>query len=326
MKDSAGSRIAIVGAGYMGGGMAQTFALAGFDCVIADVTTDAAIEARERLIRETRHFEEHDLFGPGSAELVNAHVSAATSIEDAAIGASYIAEVVSEDRQVKSLVLQRISAASAPDAIIASNTSAIPISKLTHSISRPDRFLGAHWMNPAPFIPAVELIASPETSEETISRAESLLESVGKVPCRVGDTPGFIANRLQFTLFKEACRMVEEEAATAEQIDTIVSNSFGFRLPFFGPFAIADMAGLDVYAGAYSSLVETYGDRFAAPNSLTEKVTAGELGTKTRGGYTDLHTYERAELALKRDRSYAALANLKAELEELDQPGQHATS
>lgn len=141
-----------------------------------------------------------------------------------------------------------------------------------------------------------------------------LLRAAGKTPVVVADSPGFVCNRLQFALFKEAARMVEDGVASPEQIDEVVTSSFGFRLPFFGPFAIADMAGLDVYADAFATLEAKLGERFSCPPSLRERVLAGDLGTKSGGGYRPVPADQVATVADLRDHSYVALTQLRTEL------------
>jgi 3-hydroxybutyryl-CoA dehydrogenase len=307
-------KVAIVGSGYMGGGMAQCFVLEGYECVIADATAEIAESSRERLIEEARAYEAEGLFEPGSADTIEKGLRAAGSIEDAVKDADYIAEVVSEKLTVKEDVLSRISEAALPTAVITSNTSAIPIGTLAEFVTHPDRFLGAHWMNPAPFVPCVEIIPIEATSDAAIVAVERLLESVGKVTTRVSDVAGFVANRLQFALFQESMRMVDEGVATSDVIDEVVSNSFGFRLPFFGPFAGADMAGLDVYVGAYESLSKAYGERYTVPQSLLDRVSAGKLGLKSGGGFTKVAAGNKDEVAAYRNRAYFALMKLRDEL------------
>lgn len=314
MKSEKAAKIAIIGSGYMGGGMAQVFALAGHKCVIADADSSIAQRSFDRLLSEAKAFEEQGLFAPGSTTVIAENLSYAQSIEEASAQADYIAEVVPEVIEIKREVLARISDSARKNAIIASNTSAIPIAKLSVFVSNPVRFLGVHWMNPAPFVPGVEVIASPTTSEEILQFVEQLVGGVGKVTSRVSDSAGFIANRLQFALYKEAVRMVEEGSATPEQVDTVVSNTFGFRLALFGPFAIADMAGLDVYVGAYKSLADAYGERFSAPQSLLEKTSGGDYGLKTAGGFAGLDGSRSEEIVAYRNRAYAALSQLKKDL------------
>lgn len=314
MQSEKDATIAIVGSGYMGGGMAQVFTLADHKCIIADANPEIAEGTFQRLITEAESFETQGLFPIGAAGKIKKNLSYAQSIEEAVEHADYIAEVVPEVIEIKEAVLRKISAAARPEAIIASNTSAIPISQLSVFVSHPERFLGVHWMNPAPFVPGVEVIASSQTSEEILQFTERLIVNVGKVTSRVSDIAGFIANRLQFALYKEAVTMFEEGSATPAEVDSVVSNTFGFRLALFGPFAIADMAGLDVYVGAYKSLATAYGERFAVPDSLIEKTQAGDFGLKTGGGYVGINGARIAEIVAYRNRVYAALSALKKEL------------
>lgn len=306
------SRAAVVGSGYMGGGIAQVLALAGVDIVLGDASAELAQNALGRLVAEARHFEATGLFAVGSAEIIAARLTAAPSIEDAVADVAYVTEAVFESRPVKFGVLERVSRAAPAGAIIGSNTSAIPIDEMAEHVTNPERFLGVHWMNPAPFVPGVELIASSATSSAVIDTVEALVRSAGKIPARVADTPGFVANRLQFALYKEAVRVVQEGLATPEQVDLVVSNTFGFRLALFGPFAIGDMAGLDVYAASYDTLAARYGERLAAPEALTNKVAGGHLGLKSGGGFLDIDADQKAALIAYRDQAYRALAHLKA--------------
>ncbi|MCU1420745.1 MAG: 3-hydroxyacyl-CoA dehydrogenase [Microbacteriaceae bacterium] len=307
-------RVAVVGSGYMGGGIAQVLALAGCTVTLGD--TDAAIAGRayDRLTAQAATFEREGLFPAGAAETIAAGLSPSDSIEAAVADADYVTEAVPEVRSIKADVLARISSAARPYAIIGSNTSAIPIGELAASVDRPERFLGVHWMNPAPFIPSVELIAAEHTDPAVIEPVERLLRAAGKVPARVSDSPGFVANRLQFALFREAVLMVEEGLATPEQIDLVVSNAFGFRLALFGPFAIADMAGLDVYDSSYASLEAEYGPRLASPTLLADLVKSGHLGLKSGGGFLDIDPTVQPELLAYRDAAYARLSQLRAEL------------
>ena len=308
------SRIAVVGSGYMGGGIAQVLALGGIDVVLGDVDAATAEKARVRLVEQAKTFEASGLFDAGSAEIIEARLSAAPSVEDAVADVDYVTEAVFESREVKSDALSRISAAARDDTIIGSNTSAIPIGELATFVHLPERFLGVHWMNPAPFIPGVELIAAELTDPTVVDRAEALILAAGKVPARVADTPGFVANRLQFALYKEAVKVVEEGLATPEQVDLVVSNAFGFRLALFGPFAIGDMAGLDVYAASYASLEKTYGERLAAPALLTETVEAGNIGIKSGHGFLDIAADDVPALLAYRDQAYRKLSELRKQI------------
>ncbi|QDP96585.1 3-hydroxyacyl-CoA dehydrogenase family protein [Microlunatus elymi] len=307
-------KIAIVGSGYMGGGIAQVLALAGHQVVLADVSAEVAEKNRQRLLTESDAFVADELFQPGSTKIIDEHLTAATSIEDAVADADVIEEAVPEKLELKKEILGRISAAARPDAIIASNTSTISINSMADAVDNNARFLGVHFSNPSPFIPGVEIIPHDNTSEETISHAEEVVRSTGKETARVNDAVGFVLNRLQYALFHEATQLVDEGTATVEDIDTIVRTTFGFRLPFFGPFAIADMAGLDVYKFCYESLQSGFPERFATPEILEKLVDAGKLGTKSGAGFLNVPADATPELVAYRNKAYVKMQQLLDEL------------
>ena len=306
--------IAVVGSGYMGGGIAQVLALSGATVRIADVSEEVARKNHERLLDEARQFAADGLFPADAVERIAAHLTAAASIEEAVADADFIEEAVPEKIEIKHETLRRISAAARPDAVIGSNTSTILIASLAEAVERPERFLGVHFSNPAPFIPGVELIPHEGTDDGVIPLVERIVAATGKETARVKDATGFVLNRLQYALFHEASQIVEEGIATPEDIDTIVRTTFGFRLPFFGPFAIADMAGLDVYSFCYASLQTRWPERFATPESLKELVDAGKFGTKTGAGYLDVPAERTPELVAYRNRAYVAMKKLLDEL------------
>ncbi|MWJ35175.1 3-hydroxyacyl-CoA dehydrogenase family protein [Clavibacter michiganensis] len=313
-QHSTARRIAIVGSGYMGGGIAQVLALAGAEVRIADISEEIAVANHARLLEEAARFVADGLFPADAVERIRAAVTPAASIEEAVADADFIEEAVPEKLEIKHATLRRISAAARPDAVIGSNTSTILIGSLAEAVTNPERFLGVHFSNPAPFIPGVELIPHAGTDESAIQAAEALVASTGKETARVTDSTGFVLNRLQYALFHEATQIVEEGIATPEDIDTIVRTTFGFRLPVFGPFAIADMAGLDVYAFCYASLQTRWPERFATPASLQEHVDAGEYGTKTGSGYLDVPAERTEALVAYRNRAYVAIKELMDEL------------
>ncbi|HSU46641.1 MAG TPA: 3-hydroxyacyl-CoA dehydrogenase family protein [Arthrobacter sp.] len=307
-------KIAVVGSGYMGGGIAQVLALAGARVALADVSAEIAQSNYERLLKESDEFVAAGLFPANATDLLKENLWAAKDIEEAVADAEYIEEAVPEVLEIKHATLGRISAAARPDAIIGSNTSTISIAKLAEVVENPERFLGVHFSNPAPFIPGVEVIPHEGTSDATVQAARTIVGETGKETATVKDVTGFVLNRLQYALFHEAAQVVEEGIATAEDVDTMVRTTFGFRLPFFGPFAIADMAGLDVYAFCYKSLQTGFPERFATPRILQEKVDAGQLGTKTGSGFLDVPAERTAELVAYRNKAYVAMQKLIDEL------------
>lgn len=307
-------KIAIVGSGYMGGGIAQVLALAGHQVVLSDVSAEVAEKSRQRLLSESDAFITDELFEAGSTKIIDEHLTAAESIEAAVADADFIEEAVPEKLELKREILARVSAAARPEAIIASNTSTISIGAMADAVDRPERFIGVHFSNPSPFIPGVEVIPHETTAEDTIAKAEQVVQSTGKETARIKDVTGFVLNRLQYTLFEEATRLVDEGVATVEDIDTIVRTTFGFRLPFFGPFAIADMAGLDVYAFCYDSLHAGFPDRFETPKVLADLVEAGKLGTKSGAGFLNVPSDATPELVAYRNKAYVKMQKLLDEL------------
>jgi 3-hydroxybutyryl-CoA dehydrogenase len=305
---------AVVGSGYMGGGIAQVMALAGLTVNLADQDRDTAQRSHERLVNQAEVLEKDGLFPAGAAEKIATNISVAENLDAAVADVDYVTEAVPEILEIKLASLAAISASARPDTVIGSNTSAIPIETLAQAVTLPERFLGVHWMNPAPFIPGVEIIPATMTSDAAVAAAEELMRTLGKVATRVSDTPGFVANRLQFALYREAVDMLESGVATAAQIDAVVSSTFGFRLALFGPIAIGDMAGLDVYAGAYKTLTAAYGEKFDAPALMTHAVEAGHLGVKSGTGLRGIDPADVPALVAYRERAYAELSALRAKL------------
>ncbi|WP_226345577.1 3-hydroxyacyl-CoA dehydrogenase family protein [Agilicoccus flavus] len=305
--------VAVVGAGYMGGGIAQCFADAGLHVTIADADAEATRASHERLLREAREFERLDLVNAGYADRVAANLHVADSIEEAVADVDMIEEVVPENPEIKASVHARIEAAARPDAVFGSNTSTIPITDMAAGLAHPERFLGVHFSNPAPFIPGVEIILHPGTDEAVARAAEEAVRATGKLTARLKDKAGFVLNRLQFTLLKEAMTIVEEGVASADDVDTIVRTTFGFRLPFFGPFVIADMAGLDTYRGGFATLEKHYGERLSCLESLAELVDSGHYGVKSGGGFV-VPAEGNEALVEYRNTAYARLTRLLSDL------------
>jgi len=307
--------VAVVGAGYMGGGIAQVLALAGMQVTLADASSEATQASLARLLTEAAQFEQQGLFPKGAAETIGKNLHAASSIEEAVANVDFIEEAVFEIPAIKHEVLRRICAAARPDAIIGTNTSTLPVHTLAPAVTHPERFLTVHFSNPAPFIPGVELVSGKETDPAVIPLVKEMLTRAGHRSAEVADTPGFVLNRLQYVLLKEAMSIVEEGIASPEDVDTIVSTTFGFRLAFFGPFAIADMAGLDVYANCFKTFEDAYGSRLATPELLKKLVSEGKYGTKTGEGFSGKFTPDQlAKIVAYRNNAYARMGQLMEEL------------
>jgi 3-hydroxybutyryl-CoA dehydrogenase len=309
------ARVAVVGAGTMGIGISHVFASNGIPTVLADRTPELAEAARARALELLARLEAAGNARDGATAAARGHVAAAASIAEGVEGADLVVEAVVERPDVKAAVYTAIEAAASGTAVVATNTSSIPISDLAAGLSHPERFLGMHWFVPPLLVPCVEVIPGPATDGGVVQQVVEALTRLGKAAVVVGDGPGFVANRIQFAMFREAARIVEDGLATPEQVDEVVRSSFGFRLPFFGPFTIADMAGLDVYADIYATLERGLGPGFSAPGVLRERVARGDFGVKTGRGFLALSQEEADELVARRDRAYAGLARLRAEVE-----------
>ena len=312
--------VAIIGSGTMGLGVAECFAAAGVEGIrLSEATPELAQRAHGRLLQRVRGHVEAGLL----AEEVVDRASAVEPAEDhasAVRGADLVFEAVPERPDLKHEVLAACAAAAPLGAIIASNTSSLPINGLATAVEGPERFLGMHWFNPAEWTPAVEVIPADGTDAAAVETVMEFLRSIGKRPAVVGDGPGFVANRIQMALFREALACVQSGLASPREVDEVVRSSFGFRLPFFGPFMIADMAGLDVYGSIFETLERDLGESFTPPDALRELVEGGRLGTKSGAGFMEHTEEERERLLLERDRRYAALNELLERLPPLE-PG-----
>jgi 3-hydroxybutyryl-CoA dehydrogenase len=311
------SRVTVIGGGYMGTGILQVLAQAGIECVLTDVDEAATRAAYEKCLELAATYERRHYFTEGAAARIKSHSSPARQLAEAVVGADFVIEAVPENVGLKRRIFAELEDLVPEQVILASNTSSIPIAVLADGMRNPERLYGVHWFNPAQFLPAVELIAGPRTTAEATDRVLDLLRHVGRTPVLVADSPGFTANRLQFALFREAALMVEEGLIGPDRLDEVVRGSFGYRLPFFGPFEIADIAGLDVYAAIFEILERSLGPRFRCPPSLRQLVADGHLGMKNGQGYCAYAEDQRARLADDRDRAYvtmaAALAQWRAE-------------
>jgi 3-hydroxybutyryl-CoA dehydrogenase len=294
----------------MGSGFGELFAAIGIPTVVVDSTPERADAGRTGALERARHAEDEGWRAPGSADRVASCLGSATSAGEAARDADLVIEAVTEDPDVKLAVYREVEEAARPETVLATNTSAIPVAKLAQGLRRPERFLGTHWFNPPQWVPCVEVIAAPATEPEVVERVTALLTRAGKRPVPVGDGPGFVANRLQLAMFREAVAVVEAGLASPEAVDEVVRSSFGFRLPFFGPFLIADMAGLDTHAGAYRAIEAVLGPSWAPPTPVREMVEAGRLGTKVGKGYLPHDPERLPELLERRDAAYVALGRL----------------
>lgn len=305
--------VAIVGAGTMGLGIAEYFAHAGLQVALSSSTPERTRSARDQLlVRVQRHVEAGLL--PAEALERAATVTATSDLGAALSQVELVVESVPEQHELKCRVLAAIAAQAPTSAVIATNTSTIPIDDLAPHVTHPERFLGLHWFNPPEWTPGVEVIPGAQTLPALVTHVRSWLLAIGKRPAVVKSVPAFVANRIQLALFREAAACVAEGLATPQEVDEVVRSTFGFRLPFFGPFQIADMAGLDVYEQMFRIMEQALGTSWEPPAALRAQREHGRLGAKQGAGFYEYTAEERAQLLTERDRRYAALSQLLAQL------------
>jgi 3-hydroxybutyryl-CoA dehydrogenase len=281
--------IAIVGGGLMGAGIAQVFIAAGHHVTVFEPSVEARRSIRARVAADLRLLNR-------DASLADAVVTTA-DLAQAVAEADYVTEAGPEKLEVKQAIFTQLVALTPPTAILASNTSVIPIHRIAAALPTGDRILGTHWWNPPALIPLVEVVQTAQTSAATVRWVMELLTSVGKCPAHiVKDVPGFVANRLQHALWREAIAMVGEGVCDAATLDACVKNSFGLRLAVLGPLENADLVGLDLTLDIHRTIIPEL-NRDSRPHPfLEEQVAAGKLGFKSGVGFRSWSQPEMEEL------------------------------
>jgi 3-hydroxybutyryl-CoA dehydrogenase len=270
--------IAIVGGGLMGAGIAQVFAVAGHSVSVFEPAPDIRATVRSRIAETLR------LYGL-DASVADA-IAVTGDFAQAVERADYVTEAAPEKLELKQKIFADLVKTCPAGTILASNTSVIPIHRIAAGLPTPGRIVGTHWWNPAGLIPLVEVIQSQQTSDATIHSTMELLTSVGKSPAHVTkDVPGFVANRLQHALWREAIAMVAAGVCDAATLDACVKNSFGLRLAVLGPLENADLVGLDLTLDIHKVIIPEL-DRSDGPSPYLEaQVAAGRLGFKSGEGF-----------------------------------------
>lgn len=277
-------KIAVLGAGAMGGGIAQVAAAAGFEVVLSDVDKAIVDRALTRMNDFLAKSVEKGKMTAEQKEAVFSRISAATGIGDAFAGADLVIEAIIEDLQAKKEAFAKLDAVCKPEAFLATNTSSMSITVIAAATKRPEKVAGMHFFNPPPIMKLVEIIRGYATSDETVAVLSAVAQKMGKTTVEVKkDSPGFIVNRILLAQFIEAIRLLEEGVATVEDIDTAVK--LGLNYPM-GPFELQDFTGVDIGYHVANYFCEEFKDiRWNPPLALKTLIRAGRLGRKTGAGW-----------------------------------------
>jgi 3-hydroxybutyryl-CoA dehydrogenase len=286
--------VAVLGAGVMGRNIAKVLLRGGAKVSLFSRTQQTLLDAGRPLEREAA-----------------GRISYTTSVAQAAAGARLIIESVSESIALKLDVLRDAESAASADAVIATNTSSLPLPRLAAALARPQRFLGMHWFNPAHLIPLVEVVPVESTAPEVVESSVALLIRMGKRPLVLSKPiEGFLANRLQYALIREALQLVSDGVATPEQIDAVLTDCLGLRWAVLGPMHSTDLAGVPTAVAVANQLFPTLSNATSPQPPLTDLLQAGRLGVATRAGF---FTYRDDSGAQTRDRLLSALLGALAE-------------
>lgn len=276
-------KLAVIGAGLMGSGIAQVSAQAGWDVVLRDVTDEALTRGTDGIKASYDKFVAKGKLEAKDAEAALGRITTTTDL-DACADADVVVEAVFEKLEVKHEIFRTLDKLVREDTVLASNTSAIPITKIAAVTERPERVVGAHFFSPVPMMPLCELVRGYKTSDETLARAREFAESVGKTCIVVNrDVAGFVTTRLICALVVEAAKLYESGVASAEDIDLACKLGFGHAM---GPLATADLTGVDILLHATSNIyTESQDEKFAAPELMRRMVDAGDIGRKSGQGF-----------------------------------------
>lgn len=276
------NRIAVMGAGLMGTGIAQVVAIGGCSVSIRDIAADFLSKSKNRIEKKLKELVDKGKLSEQEAKNVWSRMTFVEDIKTAVADADFIIEAVPEKLELKRKVFSEMDKIAKPSAIFASNTSELSIGSLASSTHRPKQVIGTHWFFPPQVMKLIEVIVTPETSLETLETTVAFCKKIGKETVVCKDAQGFITSRAISALIAECIRIYEEGIASIEDIDKAMR--LGFNHPI-GPFQLIDMSGLDVVYQALEGLTKVYGDRFKPGQKMAELVDTGHLGQKTGKGF-----------------------------------------
>ncbi len=275
-------KVATIGSGTMGNGIAHVFAQSGFDVTLIDVSVELLDKARAKIEKNMARQVKKEVIDQATMDAALARIQTAADL-DPVSGADLVVEAVPEDEALKADIFKKIDGIAPASAILASNTSSIPITRVAANTGRPDKVIGMHFMNPVPMMKLVEVVRGLATSDETTDSVVKLSGDLGKTPVVVNDSPGFVSNRVLIPMINEAVYCLHESVGTAEAIDQVMK--LGMNHPL-GPLALADLIGLDVCLSILEVLHNDLGEDKYRPCPLLRKhVDAGWLGRKSGRGF-----------------------------------------
>jgi len=275
--------VAVIGAGTMGNGIAHVFAQTGYQVALVDVNEKALEKALATIAKNLDRMIKKGKLDEAQKEATLKNITTYTALPEGVKQAELVVEAASENPNIKAKIFEALEEHTQPEAILATNTSSISITKIATATKRPDKVIGMHFMNPVPVMKLVEVIRGYATSDETTKTVMELSAKLGKVPVEVNDYPGFVANRILMPMINEAIMSLHEGVAGVEEIDTVMK--LGMAHPM-GPLQLADFIGLDICKNILDVLHEGFGNpKYAPCPLLVNMVTAGHLGAKTGEGF-----------------------------------------
>ena len=302
-------KVVLAGAGTMGASLAQVYAQAGWETVLYNRSESGLGRARSLIALNQETFVREGLLDAAASRSLVGTIQMTTDkavFSDAAL----VVENIVENLDAKRAFWAEVSALAPEEALLATNTSGLKITEIAKACRYPERFMGQHWLNPPHLLPLCEIIAGERTSPENVQKMRKLVEGLGKRPVVVADINGFIINRIQFAVLREALHIVDIGAATIEDVDTVLKAGMGLRYAALGPFGVADFGGLDTFDHINSYLNADLDDSKTGSRRLHEMVEEGKLGVKSGQGFYD-YSGEKADEAIReRDRLYIELAKV----------------
>ena len=303
------NKVVLAGAGTMGASLAQVYAQAGWDTVLWNRSAAGLERAKSLISLNQATFIKEGILVEVESNAMLSRIRMTTDKADYQ-DAALVVESIVEKLDAKQAFWEEISALVPAEALLATNTSGLKITEIAKACKHPERFMGQHWLNPPHLLPLCEIIAGEQTAPENVQKMRTLVKNLGKQPVVVAGINGFIINRIQFALLREALHIVDIGAATVEDVDTALKAGMGLRYAALGPFGVADFGGLDTFDHINSYLNAELDDSKVGNKRLHEMVEEGKLGVKSGTGFYDYSGDKADEAIRNRDRMYIELAKV----------------